>query len=153
MKIKLPESPITPQEVKQRNKKMMADDFEKRDGYLPKVLVFIKLNQPITNTEIKTELQKYYKFEQSIDKVKNCTTRLKEVGILNSITSGELMTMPPNEKTELHREAYRKFFAFLDHIPKQFRKNYDKVSYYWVDDDSEEYVEWACKLLGFEIEK
>ena len=64
------------------------------------------------------------------------------------------MVMPPNEQKDIHKEAYRKFFKYLEHIPKQFRRNYDKLNYYWVlNGEGDEYLEWCCKLLGFEIEK
>lgn len=153
MKIKLPKNNLTLDRVKQLNKKTLSEDLE-RDGILAKVLVFIQLNEPASNDDIKDGLMKYYFVEYDKTKIKNATKRLHDLGMVQAVTSGELMTMPPNERTELYETAYKKFLAYLDHIPKQFRRNYDKVKYYWIANKvGEEYVEWACNILGFEVEK
>lgn len=153
MEIKLPKIPIKKEEIKQRNKAMLTYDTDK-GGILAKVLAFIKIEEPASNDTIKEALQSYYKIEFDISRIKTATKRLYGLSMLNSITSGELMTMPPNEHTEIHKEAYQKFFRYLEHIPKQFRRNYDKLTYYWLNNsEGLEYVEWACKLLGFEVTK
>ena len=148
MIIKLPKNPVTQEEIKQRNKRLLAEDNEKA-GILAKVLTFIKMYEPTSNEDLKELLFQYYKIEYDKSKIKVATKRLNDLGIVNSITSGEIMTMPPNEHSEVHKEAYKKFFNYLEHIPKQFRRNYDKVTYYWVNGGSDEYVKWACKILGF----
>lgn len=151
MIIKLPKNPVTQEEIKQRNKKLLADDNEK-GGILAKVLIFTKMNEPTSNEDLKECLFQYYKIEYDKSKIKIATKRLNDLGIISSITSGEIMTTPQNEHTEIYTEAYKKFFKYLEHIPKQFRRNYDKVTYYWVNDGSDEYVKWGCRVLGFEVQ-
>lgn len=149
-KIKLPRNNIKIEDIQARNRRMLHDDFE-REGLLAKILVFLKMNEPASNDEIKEFLQNYYKIEFDKSKIKISTKRLNDLGILHSITSGELMTMPLSEQTELHKVAYKKFFIYLDHIPSQFRRNYNKVTYYWISNgEGNVYIEFCCKLLGFE---
>jgi len=151
--IKLPKNPISAEEIKQRNKKMFSDDFEK-GGFLTKVLVFTKINEPINSQDLNLFLKKYYKIDFDVNVIKRGLKKLSELGILNSIASGDLMSMPQNELNDLLKEAYKKFFLFLDHIPKQFRKQYNQVNYYWVSNgNGEDYLEWCCKLLGFDFSK
>lgn len=150
-KIKLPKNPVNTEEVKQRNRKMFSEDIER--GILGKVFIFTQINQPVSNDDLKELLQDYYHLEFDKNRIKIATKRLNDLGLLHSITSGDLMTLPQNEHSDLFREAYKKFFKFLDHIPKQFRKSYTRITYYWVSDEGKEYVEWVCKLLNFEVEK
>lgn len=153
MKIKLPKNPIKPEDIKSKIKRIISDDCE-RGGIMAKVIAFIHMDEPSSNEDIKESMQNYYKEEIDKQKIKANTKRLYELGVLKMVTSGEIITMPQNELVGLYQEAYRKFFKYLDHIPKQFRRNYDKVSYYWISNGGGlEYVEWACKLLNFEVEK
>lgn len=153
MIIKLPKNPINLEQIKIKNKRVLSEDHEK-GGLLCKILVFIKMNEPVSNDEIKELLHNYYFNEFDKSKIKLATKRLNDLGMLNSITSGDLMTMPSNERDELHTEAYRKFFLYLEHIPKQFRRNYNRLTYYWINNkEGLEYVEWACKILGFDVQK
>lgn len=151
--IKLPENPIDPDEIKNKNRKMFRDDFD-NGGVLAKVLIFTKMNEPVNSQDLRTYLQGYYKIEFDVNLIKRGLKRLNELGILHSITSGDVMSMPQHEMSDLYKEVYKRFFHFLDHIPKQFRKQYNQVNYYWVANGAgEEYLEWCCKILGFGIEK
>ena len=152
MKIKLPKNPLNPEDIKSKNRGLLTFDFEK-NGILCNTLVFTKINEPVSNEDLKDIMQQYYGIEVDKSKIKIATKRLNDLGMLNSITSGDLTTMPPNERTGIYNEAYIKFFRYLDHIPRQFRKNYDKLTYYWVANGMGlEYLEWACKLLKIEVE-
>jgi hypothetical protein len=151
--IKLPPNPISREEIKAKNKRLFKDDFDK-DGILAKTLIFTKMCEPLNSQELQTNLRNYYKIEFDVNLVKRSLKRLNELGILNSITSGEIMSMPQHELNELYKEIYRKFFLFLDHIPKQFRRQYNQVNYYWVSNGvGSEYLEWCANILGFEIIK
>lgn len=155
IKIELPKNPMKPETIIQKNKKLFSDDLDK-EGYLAKSYAFIKMNEPTYNEELKKKLMEYYQIEIDISVAKRVTKRLSELGLLNSITSGELMIMPRNELEEspIYKEAYRKFFVYLDKIPKQFRRNYDKMAFYWIPNGvGEEYLEWCCKLLNFKMSK
>ena len=153
-KIIIPKNPpIKKEEIINQNKKMFADDFQK-EGVLAKTLVFTKMNEPIQCTDLKEIFQGYYQIEFDINVIKRALKRLNDLGILHSITSGELMTISPNQMNDFFKEAYRKFFLYLEHIPKQFRKQYTHVTYFWVSNgEGNNYLEWCCKLLGFEIKK
>ena len=152
MKISLPKKTITLEQVKQYNKKVLTDNFEK-EGILAKILVFVKMNEPVSNDELRNLLYDYYSVEFDKNKIKDCTKRLAELGMLNSITSGDLMATSASERNEMLEIAYKKFFEYLEHIPKQFKKNYNRVNYYWIPNgQGNEYVEWACKILGFGVE-
>lgn len=151
--IELPKNPITKEEIKSKRKAMFREDFDK-GGNLAKIFVFTKLNEPVNSQDLKMILQGYYKTEYDINLIKRGLKKLNELGILNSISSGEIMSMPQNEMNDLLKDVYRKFFIFLDHIPKQFRKQYNQVNYYWVSNgDGEEYIEWCCNILGFKCVK
>ena len=151
--ITLPDNPINSEEIVNKNKRMFSEDFEKA-GFLTKILVFTKMNEPLNSQDVNLLLQKYYKIEFDINVVKRGLKKLSELGILNSITSGDIMATPNNKLDDRHKEIYNKFFVFLDHIPKQFRKQYNQVNYYWVSDSGErDYLEWCCRLLGFGFKK
>lgn len=153
IKINLPKNPITKEEIKARNRAMFKEDFDK-GGVLAKILVFITMNEPAQSKELQEKLHEYYRVGFDINHIKRGVRKLNELGILHSITSGEMMTMPQNELSDLVKSAYGKFFLYLEHIPKQFRRQYNQVIYYWVPKGSgEDYLEWCCNLLGFEIEK
>jgi len=152
-KITPPTNPVVPEEVRQKNKRMFSEDFDK-SGILTKSMVFTKLNEPVAKGDLKLALQEYYHVEFDKSAIGRALKRINELGLLQSITSGELTTMPQNEMTEMHRKAYKKFFQFLQHIPKQFRRNYDAVTYYWVSNgEGNLYLEWCCKLLGFDYKE
>jgi len=107
------------------------------------------MNEPINAPDLRIILQGYYKMEFDINAIKRGLKKLNELGLLSSASSGDVMSTPQNEMDEIYKEIYRKFFIFLDHIPKQFRKQYNQVNYYWVSKENEEYIEWCCRLLGF----
>ena len=151
IKITLPENPITPEEVKKRIRAMFKNDFDK-DGILAKSFVFTKLTEPTYAKEIKLKLQEYYSIEFDKTNVSKSLKRLSDLGLLNSTTSGDLMTLKYEELNPLQQIAHKKFFYFLDTIPTQFRKKYDALTFYWISTKGEEYIKWCCDILGFDCD-
>jgi len=152
-KITKPEVPVSREEVRNNNNRMFNEDSQK-NGILAKTLVFTQEEEPVGAYELQILLQKYYKVEYDKTSVSRALKKLNNLGLLHGITSGELMTMEDNEMLPIHRHAFAKFRKYLEHIPKQFHRQYTGVFYYWVSNgDGQDYLEWCCRLLGFQIEQ
>jgi hypothetical protein len=153
MRINLPNNPMKKEEIIQKNKAMFKEDLDK-GGSLAKVLVFTKIYEPVNSQDLKNYMVGYYHLDIDLNLIKRALKKLGELGILHSITSGDIVIMANNERLEIHKKIYDKFFNFLEHIPKQFRRQYNQVNYYWVSNgEGEAYLEWCCKILGFDFEK
>lgn len=153
MEIIKPNNPTSNEEIKAKNRRMFKEDLD-RGGILAKAFIFVKDNEPTYSTEVRQKLIEYYKYEFDKSTISRALKKMGELGLLNSVTSGELTMMPDQERTTYHRIAQAKFLKFLQHIPKQFWSQYNSLVFYWISNgDGLEYLEWCCRLLGFEVKK
>lgn len=142
-----------PESVKQKNRAMFTNDYE-REGILAKVFVFTKISQPTTKNELQQKLQEYYGTEFDKDAIGRALKKLEGLGLLKIITSGELVVMDEDEMDDMQKTARAKFFKFLQHIPSQFKKNYNAMGFYSMTNGlGIEYIPWCCKLLGFQFKE
>jgi len=153
IKISLPPPKIDKQKREQQIKKILSDDFEKKEGYLSKVLVFCFMNQPLAITEIKNFLQNYYKIEIDRNIVSRNIDRLYHLNLIERITPGEILAINEGDTDIILRKIENKHRNFLNKLSKQFRKQYNNVNYVWVSNEGKNYLEWACKLNDFNFEK
>lgn len=152
--IELPEQKIDKEDFESRVRKMMTDDSEKKDGLISKSLVFIKLSDsPLSITDLQTNLFNYYK--KDIDRVNvfRACDELAKWGIITKTTSGDILSMPEQDKKQIHKHAEAKHRAFLQNISPQFRGRYNNRNYVWINKEGEKYLEWACKLNGFKYKE
>ena len=121
---------------------------------LSKCLVFIKLNHPLSVTDLQKSLFDYYKSD--LDRVvvfRNCE-KLAKWGLIVKVNAGDLLAMPEDEKNQMHKLAEAKHRKFLQTISPQFRVTYNNRNYVWVSNgEGEKYLEWACKINGFKFNK
>ena len=136
------------------NKKMFSDDFEKGNGLLSKVLVFIEMYDVVSVTELTDLLIEYYKVYYNRANIFRACERLQKLDILNQTTSGVVLIMAESEKEPIHNHIVAKHKKFLNNIPAPFKHRYNDVNYFWISNgEGKKYVEWCCKLLGFKCEK
>ena len=150
IKITLPEFKVDEKAKDLQIRSIFGNDVEKKEGILTKVLVFIQIYQPLTITELKDKIQGYYQKEVDRVVIFRAVDRLTKLGLLNMTTSGDILAMLEDEKSDIHRHIEAKHRKFLSAISPQFRNRYNNVNYTWVaNGDGLRYLEWCCKLLGF----
>ena len=98
IEITLPEQEINKEEREQQIRKVFGEDFENKGGLLSKLLVFIKIHEPASITELTNKIQEYY--GQEIDRVTifRCMDRLAKLGVVHRAISGEILAMSEEEK-------------------------------------------------------
>ncbi len=151
--IELPEIKTDSETVVNRNRGMFKMDLDK-GGMLAKVFIFAYMNQPISTSKLTEKLQEHYHVEFNRGTVYNSAKKLVDLGLLNTITSGDVLMIPDPEKTEIHNKIVEKFFLFVNQMPKHFRNAYNKVNYYWLSNgEGYNYIEWCCKILRFGVKE
>lgn len=151
-KITIPEKEIKPEIVEKKNRALFSDNLDK-GGILAKAFVFCYLNQPISVTELTKKLSKYDMIDYDRATVFRALKQLNEKYLLASCTSADVITLHDSERKPIHKEIMIKYYNFLEHIPKQFRKNFSTINYFWIhNNDGLNYIEWCCKLLNFKCE-
>jgi len=139
--------------TEQINKKMFSDDGDK-SKMLSKVLIFIKMNQPVSITELQNKMIEYYKVDMDRSNVFRAAQKLQKLGILNQTVSGVVLAMSESERDAIHNHIIAKHRQFLERIPQAFKARYNDVNYFWVaNGDGVKYIEWCCKILGFEVKQ
>jgi len=135
------------------NKEKFINDFQ-ANGILTEVFIFCAINQPITKGLLTDKLTEYYRKQFDPGTVYRSLKLLTSLGILHSVTAGEVVLIQSNMRNDMEKEVVERYYAFLDHIPKQFRQNFGGMAYFWVSNgDGVQYLDFCCKLLGFKCEK
>lgn len=153
IKIELPKQKIDNEVLESRIKKSLTDDFEKKEGLLSKCLVFIKLYAPMSITDLQTELFKYFKKNIERVNVFRACDELEKWGLITKTTMGDMMLISEQEKEPKHRHAEAKHRQFLQKISPQLRIRYNNRNYVWINKFGDKFLEWACKLNGFNIKE
>jgi hypothetical protein len=153
IKITLPEAKITPEELEKKTKAWLTEDFEKQ-GILAKVLVFTYLYHPVSTTELTKKMSSYFNVDFDRATVYRALQKLNEKYIVVNVNTQYVLMLQEVERSPMHKKALEKYYSFLSLIPEQFKKRFQNVNYFWVNNSqSIKYVEWACRLLGFKYEK
>ena len=152
-KIIIPEQNMKSEDIERRNRAFFTEDFNK-GGILAKVLVFTKLNQPVSTTEITKILNDYFKMDFDRASVYRALQKLNEKNIITTTSSGIVQSLTLGERLPIHTQILEKYYAFLHKIPTQFRTKFQNVNYFWVSNgEGMKYIEWCCNLLNFKCEK
>lgn len=154
IEIKIPDLKITEEEQLSRNKALLSNDKQNGLGYLSLIIPFLKIHGPLSVTDLKDLIQSYLKREVERVNVYRQADRLFKLGILHKVSSGDILTMEEYEKETIHKHIEAKHRKFLSTISLPFRKTYGNRNYFWLSNgEGDKYVEWCCKLNGFEYKK
>lgn len=151
-KITMPEQEIKPEYEEKKKRAMFSEDLGK-GGILAKSFMFVYLNQPASVTEICEKMSSYYKSDFDRGSVFRALKKLTDNNILFRTQSGYVLSLNTPEQKPIHQEILKKFYHFISTIPTPFRNRYNDVNYFWMNRESEKYIEWCCKLLNFKCEK
>lgn len=146
------------EEQRARIRRTIAEDMqkEKGTGMLPKCLVFLyTLNHRSIGkiTEIVKELISHYKTDYNRDKVRYGLDKLFNLGLVSMKTGGELVASKWEDLNESERYAQASYMNFVSNLPKHMKNNYTNTRFYFVNEEGERFVPWACKQLGFDVEE
>ncbi len=153
IKITLPKPNIDDKIREQQIRKIIGEDFEKKEGIISKVLIFTYLHAPISITRLTDEIQNYYQIEFDRVKIFRAVQRLSKLNVMQIIKVGDVFLMDDEELSKEHIEIKRQHKIFLNKLSPQFRNRYNNMNYTWISKNGgEKYLEWACKLNGFKYE-
>ena len=153
IKINIPESMVDEAITEGRIKLIFGNDFEKKEGLLSKILVFVASIEPCAIADIYNLLLKKYAIHFDKSTISRFCTQLSQLGLLIDVKSEDLVLLPDEEKTPMHHHAEAKYRLFLSTLPKNFIGNYGKKRYVWISDIGEKYLEWGCKLNNIPYDK
>lgn len=119
------------------------------DKTLSKILIFLYKIQPSSVTELADFLSTYFRRDYDRGSVYFDLKRLKRMGMVNLECIHDVQHS--NNKSKIHRKIISKYSMFLQKIPKNFQKRFDKVNYFYLTSFGKEMIPHIAKILGFKV--
>ena len=146
-KINLPESKEDPEIAKARTRAVLNNHNNKD---MASAFVFLYLSQPATTTEVLEGMSSQYKRPFDRSSIYRHLKKLEQMGL---ITSEKISSVIRGNDNEIHRKIKKKYYIFIDNIPKNFQERFRNLIYFYVTPAGEEYIPFvASDVLGFEVD-